>query len=323
MEMDVVARGLAFPEGPIALADGTLLVVEVAGGRLSKIARDGTVTTVADVGGGPSGAALGPDGACYICNSGGLDWRRDSAGAWHVTGPAASNRGGLIQRVDLTTGEVQALYESSDDVPLPFPNDLVFDRAGGFWFTDIGMVRPGQRRRDIGSVYYALPDGSRITEVIHPITSPNGIGLSRDESVLYVAETEGARMWAFTIDEPGVIRPEPWPSPNGGRLLAAAGDHVYKRFDSLAVDATGAVVVGTLVHGGLTVIPPEGGLATHIPLPDAFVTSVCFGGENLQTAFVTQAYSGTVASLPWPDGGLPLNWADTAGNPAREHERNK
>ena len=67
----VLASGLRFPEGPVAMPDGSVLVVEIFGPTLSRIAPDGTRTVVAEVPGGPNGAALGPDGAVYICNNGG------------------------------------------------------------------------------------------------------------------------------------------------------------------------------------------------------------------------------------------------------------
>jgi len=70
-ELKVIAEGLRFPEGPIAMADGSVLLVEIARGTLSRV-RDGRVEVVADLGGGPNGAAIGPDGACYVCNNGGF-----------------------------------------------------------------------------------------------------------------------------------------------------------------------------------------------------------------------------------------------------------
>jgi gluconolactonase len=311
LKSKVLTTGLAFPEGPVALPDGSLLVVEIAGGRLTRVAADGTQTVVAETGGGPTGAAIGPDGAAYICNNGGLDWSYDEARGWHNSGPLQSNSGGSIQRVDLVTGEVEDLFVASDALPLAFPNDIVFDREGGYWFTDLGHNRPGRRIRDIGAVYYVAPGGS-ISQAIYPIVAPNGIGLSRDERTLYVAETEGARVWAFDLDAPGQVRPTTQPSPNGGRLLAASGDHVYKRFDSLAVDADGNVIVGTLVQGGLTVVPPEGGAARHIDLPDPMTANVCFGGEDLRTAYVTQSATGGIITFPWERGGLRLNFYDKA-----------
>src|SRR6185369_3413209 len=68
--IEILAEGLLFPEGPVAMADGSVILVEIARGTLSRV-RSGRIEVVADLGGGPNGAALGPDGAMYICNNGG------------------------------------------------------------------------------------------------------------------------------------------------------------------------------------------------------------------------------------------------------------
>jgi gluconolactonase len=108
----------------------------------------------------------------------------------------------------------------------------VFDRQGGFWFTDAGKF--DSERRDFGAVCYGLSDGTRCIRVASPMISPNGIGLSADEAVLYVAETMTARLWAFDLAAPGVIRRSDSGVPHGGRMLFASP--VYQWFDSLAVD---------------------------------------------------------------------------------------
>src|SRR5690606_17375978 len=133
----VLADGLAFPEGPIAMEDGSVLLTEIAGGRLTRVMANGGIEVVAELGGGPNGAAIGPDGHCYVCNNGGFSWRTD-AGFSRPTGAAHNYRGGSIQRVDLSNGAVETLYTECDGVPLHGPNDIVFDGAGGFWFTDFG-----------------------------------------------------------------------------------------------------------------------------------------------------------------------------------------
>jgi gluconolactonase len=76
--------------------------------------------------------------------------------------------------------------------------------------------------------------------------------------------------------------------------------------DSLAVDGDGNVVVATLVNGGLTVFAPDGSSAEHLPLPDPMVTNVCFGSDDLSTAFVTCSATGKLVSMPWPRPGLKL-----------------
>ena len=193
MEIRTLAEGLGFPEGPVALADGSVLLVEIFAGTLTRVRPDGTKTVVARPRGGPNGAALGPDGKCYICNNGGF--------RWHIEGShrrplmqADDYSGGRIERIDLETGTVETLYRTAGEVPLKGPNDLVFDAQGGFYFSDLGKVRA--REMDRGAVYYAKADGSFITEVAFPMITPNGVGLSPDEKTLYVAETESARLWA-------------------------------------------------------------------------------------------------------------------------------
>ena len=62
LEGRILTTGLAFPEGPIAMHDGSVLVVEIQGGRLTRVLPSGERQTVAELGGGPNGAAIGPDG---------------------------------------------------------------------------------------------------------------------------------------------------------------------------------------------------------------------------------------------------------------------
>lgn len=305
MVMRELAQGLRFPEGPVVAEDGALIFVEVAGGTLRRIGADGRLSVVAVLGGGPNGAAFGPDGALYVCNNGGLHWLHDAQGM-RPHGPAADETGGSIQRVDVATGAFETLYDHVDGRPLVAPNDLVFDRHGGFWFTDFGKLRPAARTRDLGAVYYARADGSLIREAAYPFISPNGIALSPDEATLYVADTDAARVWAFDILAPGVLAKAPFPSPHGGRLLGTGGG-ALQRFDSMAVDAAGNVNVATLLHGGITVFSPDGSRCSHVPLPDAMTTNLCFGGQDMRTAYVTLSASGRVVALDWPQPGLRLN----------------
>jgi len=186
----VIATGLCFPEGPVALRDGSVALVEIERQTVSLVRPDGTVEVLARPGGGPNGMAVGPDGALYVCNNGGFAWRHEHGMLRPVVqGPGYS--GGRIERVDMGTGEVRVLYDRCDGNGLRGPNDIVFDDRGGFYFTDLGKTRP--RDRDQGGLYYALAVGSRITEVAYPILTPNGVGLSPDGRVVYVAETETAR----------------------------------------------------------------------------------------------------------------------------------
>jgi gluconolactonase len=301
--MQEIAQGLRFPEGPIAMPDGSLIVVEVAGGRLTRIAADGTRTVAAETGGGPNGAAIGPDGRCYVCNNGGFTWR-ERDGAMLPSGTAKDYVSGSIQAVDLTTGAVQVLYTHCGEQKLNGPNDIVFDRAGGFWFTDHGHAHG--RHRDRGAVYYALPDGSLIREAIYPLEMPNGIVLSPDEKTLYVAETVTGRLWSWSLEAPGLIAKRPRNVLGGsGQLVFGLGG--FQLFDSMAVDAAGNIHVGT-VPSGISVISPDGRLIEQIAMPEHFATNLCFGGADLDTAYVTLSSTGRVVSMKSRYRGLALNF---------------
>ncbi len=175
-DIAVMATGLRFPEGPVVLKDGSIALVEIARGTVSRVALDGTVSVIAEPGGGPNGLALGPDGMLYVCNNGGFAWHEEP-GMIRPIGTPETYSGGRIERIDPRTGACTVLYESCGDTRLKGPNDIVFDRTGGFYFTDLGKAR--HRDRDQGSVYYARADGSFITECVHPILTPNGIGSRR------------------------------------------------------------------------------------------------------------------------------------------------
>jgi gluconolactonase len=296
-----ITRGLKFPEGPVAMPDGSVILTEIAAGDLTRVWPDGRKEVVAHTGGGPNGAAIGPDGACYVTNNGGLKWLVEN-GTHRSVGQPDDYAGGRIERVDLSSGKVEVLYRECGGHRLCGPNDLVFDRQGGFWFTDFGKTRP--REMDRGGICYARIDGSLIKEAAHPVLGPNGIGLSPDDRTLYVAETETSRLWSYEILGPGELVKQPFPSPNGGVLVA--GLPGYQRFDSLAVEANGAICVATLVRGGVTVVSPDGGTIEHVPLPDLYVTNICFGGPDLKTAYITLSYEGRLVAMDWPRPGLPL-----------------
>ncbi|MDE2005359.1 MAG: SMP-30/gluconolactonase/LRE family protein [Rhodospirillales bacterium] len=299
--MREVARGLCFPEGPVALADGSVALVEIERQTVSRVRPNGAIEVIARTGGGPNGLALGPGGMFYVCNNGGFAWRYEP-GLLRPVAQSSDYAGGRIETVDPATGAVRVLYDRCGGHRLCGPNDIVFDRHGGFYFSDLGKTRA--RDRDHGGLYYALADGSRIVEVAYPILTPNGVGLSPDGNTVYVAETETSRLWAFDLEAPGVARKHPFPSPHGGRLIA--GLPGYQRFDSLALDAAGNICVATLIVGAITVIAPDGRVLRQVMTGDPMTTNICFGGPGRRTAFVTLSARGRLAAIAWPEPGLEL-----------------
>ncbi len=290
-DVSVVAEDLAFPEGPIAMSDGSVLVTELDRGRLTLVSPSGAVEVAAECGGGPNGAAVGPDGAVYVCNNGG----RFASGDW---------KGGWIERVDLGSGARDVLYAACDGRRLSGPNDLVFDATGSFYFTDTGKFRG--RERDVGSVYYARPDGTQILELVHPAEAPNGIGLSPDATTLYYAETVTGRLRRRHIDAPGQLTAASADDP----ATVVVGLPGLQGFDSLAVDSEGNVCVATLLTGCITVISPWTGDVVQYSLPpgceDRMPTNLCFAGPDLRTVYITLGRSGRLLRCRWPVAGLPL-----------------
>ncbi len=312
----VIADGLSYPEGPVYRPDGTILVVEIGAGKLTRVHPDGTKENVATLGGGPNGAAIGPDGAVYVCNDGGLliiPVPQSTGGDLAVAiGQPPNNQIGSIQRV-APDGTVTTLYThftatpplspgaSPVTLPLRSPDDLVFDSAGGFWFTDWGKDR--WRDRDITGVYYAKPDGSSITEVIFPLKSPNGIELSPDEKRLYVAESFTRKILYWELDGPGVINQTKSACLDHSFLLTS---HIpYQAcLDSMKADERGNLYAACFLphganpnsRGGITVISPDGEILEWIDIdigqPDPLPSNICFGGPDRRTAYITLSGTG-------------------------------
>lgn len=296
MELELVAEGLEFPEGPVAMADGSVLVAEIKGRRVTRVRPDGAKESLVETGGGPNGLAIGPDGALWIANNGG-------SFSWHeqmgltVPGPTPpGHEGGSIQRFDFAAGRLETVHDGCDGRRLVGPNDLVFDLDGGLWFTDHGCTTADGRR--FGALCYA--GGSGLSRQRDGLVAPNGVGLSPDGRTLYVADTWLQRLWAFDVESPGVLAA---PGLAPGRVVANLPD--YQLLDSLAVEAGGRVCVATIVNGGITAIEPDGTLE-HFPFPDPICTNLCFGGEDMRDAWITASGTGRLYKARWPRPGLRL-----------------
>ncbi|MDA8247619.1 MAG: SMP-30/gluconolactonase/LRE family protein [Rhodospirillales bacterium] len=299
-----IANGLSFPEGPVALSDGTVLFVEIGAGRIGRVLPDGRKETVATPKGAPNSIAFGPDGALYICNNGGGFSFGEIEGMFQPNGEGLDYSGGGIDRLDLETGTIRPLYRTVGGHPLLMPNDLVFDRDGGFYFTDHGFRH--DRSLEYGGVYYARSDGSDIREIAFPLLTANGVALSPDESTLYVSETETGRIRGYEIIEPGVVKLPPHHRPGDAVFAQLEG---FRRYDSMAVEENGNLCVASLTPGGVTVISPSGRLVEVVPVPDEFCTNICFGGADMRTAFMTLSGTGRIVSTRWPRPGLKLNFS--------------
>lgn len=303
----IVAKGLISPESPKPQPDGSVILVEMSRGTLSRVSPDGSISVIANLGGSPNGVAIGPGGDAFVCNSGGIIFK--PVGDLHIFSGRPPETVSLLQRVNVKTGAFTTLYDTFEGAPLKGPNDLVFDKRGGFWFTMGGQVHPNGTDR--GAVFWATPDGKTIKRVAY-LNGVNGIGLSPDGNTLMVCGGGAGRLQAFRVTGPGQLALGADGEPSRRQLWDSAGAN---NFDSMCVDSAGNAVVGTLQNGDagtlpregcITVISPEGKLVERVPMPDRFVTNIGFGGPGLKTAYASLTTTGQLAAVDWPVAGLKL-----------------
>ena len=303
LQFEVLAAGQGFTEGPVVMPDGTVLAVDIDGGRVLRI-RNGSVDVVASPGGGPNGLALESPTTVIVANNGGFLWSEVGGARIPIDRSTHTNEppgftGGWLERVDLKSGDVTVLHRDCAGRPFRGPNDLVFDEVGGLWFTDHGKGR--HANVDRGGLYYVPPDGSVVREVAFPLLGPNGVGLSPDGTKVYVAETHTGRLWVWNLDGPGEVQASAGSLAvrHGGTCLAATPFS----FDSLGIEADGRIAIGA-IGDGIVAITPDGEEAEVYPIPGDVTTNIAFGGSDGRRAVITLSRSGSVVETQWPRPGL-------------------
>ncbi len=300
IDMRCVAEGLAFPESPIVYPDGTVVLSEMAAGRITRVRPEGSSEVVAEVGGGPNGVGLLPDGRLVVCQNGGSTfgigfWPYDFDGCAQVfrpVGAAADPVTPQLQIIDLD-GTVRTLAtefvaRGGRRVPLVRPSDMCVDADGGFYVTDGGTT--GDRTRTMTGLLYGTVDG-QLDEVVYPLEMPNGVATSPDGGRVYVAETRTRRVWEFTVSGPGTVV--------GGRGLAtvpSGGVLNIGGADGLCVARDGTVLVATLGAGGFTAFSAAGEFLGALPLDDPMTTNLALSADE-RTLYLTLASSGRLVAI--------------------------
>jgi gluconolactonase len=280
-QVEIITEGLQFPEGPVVMVDGSVIVVEAFGGQISRC-WNGRKQVICAPGGGPNGGAIGPDGALYVCNNGGI-------GPKHYADPESAGR---IERVDLATGRFERIYTACGDRKLSAPNDLMFDIDGNMWFTDFGRLE--QHGKQFGGLYCCRADGSSITRIVDRATSYNGVGISPDMASVYVADTIEARIYAV---ERRVELQKP-------RFVTTVPGKVG--LDSLAMTAAGNICVATIGDfGAISTVTPQGEV-TATPMEDQLTTNIAFGGADMRDAYITWSLKGMLVKMRWAEPGMRL-----------------
>lgn len=262
-----ISEQFLFTEGPVVLPDGRIAFTDF--GSQAILIWDGSSSTeLAKVPGTPNGLTLGPDGALYVANNGGL--RHQSDGSW-VFGDLPD---GVVQRVGLD-GAVSVVAEIAGSGPHRL-NDLVFDAADRLYVTDSGNwealfspdADPEQYRG--GGLYLQHLDG----EVVHLAKIPdfpNGLVLTPDERTLLVAQTTAQQILRFAVRSDGTVsEPSVWADLRGVNIGP----------DGLAVTPDGRVFAAGPAAHGIAQIDPTGVVREVIEMP-AGPTNVAIDGSRL------------------------------------------
>ena len=184
----------------------------------------------------------------------------------------------------------------------------MFDDAGGFYFTDLGLADPAGRNADLTGIYYGAPDGT-VRKLLGSATGTNGVALSPDAEWLYWTEYLTGRLFRRRIVEPGVLA-------SGSAVTDCI--HVHPApltfYDSLTIDAAGGLAIA--VHNGVDVaqsgilrLTPTGVPVEFFQIDDLYVTHIAIS-PTAPVGYVTLSTSGRIVRLPWPELGQTPRFHD-------------
>ena len=259
-KIQAIKDGLEGTEGPVAMADGSL--VFNGGSRLMKIDKDNNVSVFMENPNAANGLAFDSKGRLIAV----------------LTAPGKTGIAALYPK-----GSEAVLVDRVDGKPLGRPNDLVVDQKGGVYFTD-----PGPNAQQIAAgltastpaVYY-LAAGGKLSKIAEGIERPNGIQLSPDEKTLYVNNTQGEYLLAFDIQPDGTVRNRRNFAKYEGVTKAETG--VASGADGLAVDSDGRIYIAA--NGGVQVFSSKGQHLGTMPVPRG-VQNLAFAGPDKKTLYL-------------------------------------
>lgn len=240
-EWQMVAEGCKFTEGPAANAQGEVFFTDIPNNRIHKIGLDGKVTVFKEDTGGANGLMFGPNGKLYACQNG-----RKRIAAYD------------------SDGKEEVIAEDIES------NDLAVAHNGNIYFTD-------PRNKKV----WLLNDKREKRVVDEGINSPNGLRLSPDQSLLYVADTRGQFVYSFQIQPDGLLAHK-----QRYYYLHLVDGSTQSGADGMTVDAQGRLYVTTEM--GIQICDQAGRVNGIISKPqNKWLANAVFGGRGLDTLFVT------------------------------------
>jgi gluconolactonase len=275
----VLAEGLQFPEGPTWLGPGRVAFTEIRGQRVS-LYENGTVRVVARTGGGANGATLGPDGALYVANNGGVTL--DHGGHW-IAPDAIPGR---IQRVTLD-GDVRDVAVRLPGTPPHRPNDLCFGPDGLLYYTD---PHDWENLPNIGIGRVARTTLAGDVELLAEVPLfPNGIAFGPDDR-LYVAQSMTQQILVTDA--------------RAGAPLATHCTLPRGYPDGFCFDRAGRLYVAGSLGDVLWIFAPDGTVAEEITFDEGSEPTNCCLGDDL--LYVTVSGRGQLVALELAADPLPL-----------------
>ncbi|HMD47584.1 MAG TPA: SMP-30/gluconolactonase/LRE family protein [Bryobacteraceae bacterium] len=247
--VDRIATGFVFTEGPAWSRDGFLVFSDVPENKLLEVKLGQKPALLRGNSNGAMGNAFDAQGRLYTCET-------------HLR---------RVTRTD-KKGKVDVLVERYEGKRFNAPNDIVVRRDGQVYFTDPAFGNQEDARElDFFGVYHVSPRGE-VELVAKPAGRPNGIALSPNGRVLYVANSDERNIRAYDLDGKGAASNE--------RVLVSGIEGIP---DGLRTDEKGNLY---LAAKEIRVYTPDGKSLGSVALAET-PSNLAFGDEDFQSLFVT------------------------------------
>ena len=247
--VEKVTHGYRFTQGPVWSRGGYLLFSDVPGNRIMKVTPDGAAEVYREASNGAAGNAFDTQGRLYTCET-------------------HSRR---VTRTD-KKGRIEILADQWEGKRLNAPNDLVVSQSAHVYFTDPAFGnRQDARELDFYGVYHITPKGE-LAVIAKPAGRPNGITLSPDGRILYVANSDERNLRAYDVDRDGQV--------SGERVVISKIDGIP---DGIRTDQKGNIYIAAK---GIAIYSPDGKLMATIPVAET-PSNCAFGDADLQTVYIT------------------------------------
>lgn len=298
----IFTAGLSAPEGPVALPDGTWLVVEGGSERgcVTHISADGSTKRIVQRTGRPNGLAVDSDGTIWV---------------------AESKRPSLLRLT--MDGGVEVVATGWDGEPFLFPNDLCFGPDGAIYLTDSGVmidefapnnqIRPDYDRQHYdGRVYRVDVASGKVDKLDAGIRFTNGVAFGPDRR-LYVDETLTGNIYRYEWMGGKVSGPRSL----FGNVLRTDWPRGWRGPDGMAFSAEGKLYVAVFAQADVTVLSRDGQVVERISTAGNLPTNVAFSVSGPPRIYVTEYAAGAIEFFEVPASGLALHTGDGPASKAK------